>query len=123
MKDPNFILLYVSDPAASAAFYSGLLGRPVIESSPNFAMVELAGGVGLGLWASRDVDPKSSATGGGAEICFPADSSEDVDRRHERWSARGIRIAQKPTAKEFGYTFVGLDPDGHRLRVLHASAA
>ena len=27
MSDPNFILLYVDNPAASAEFYSGLLGR------------------------------------------------------------------------------------------------
>ena len=27
MPDPNFLLLYVADPAASAAFYRGLLGR------------------------------------------------------------------------------------------------
>ena len=30
---------------------------------------------------------------------------------------RGIEILQKPTRMDFGFTFVGLDPDGHRLRV------
>jgi hypothetical protein len=28
-----------------------------------------------------------------------------------------LKIAQAPTAMDFGMTFVALDPDGHRLRV------
>ena len=31
--------------------------------------------------------------------------------------AAGVPIAQAPVALDFGYTFVGLDPDGHRLRM------
>jgi len=50
--DPNFILLYVESPAASAAFYADLLGRPPVEASPTFAMFGLASGVMLGLWGA-----------------------------------------------------------------------
>ena len=51
MSDPNFIIPYVKNPAQSAAFYAGLLGRPPVDSSPNFAMFALSSGVMLGLWA------------------------------------------------------------------------
>ena len=39
-----------------------------------------------------------------------------VRELHADWSARGLTIAQAPTAMDFGFTFVALDPDGHRLR-------
>ena len=38
MPDPNFILLYVDSPAASAGFYADLLGHTPVEASPTFAM-------------------------------------------------------------------------------------
>ncbi len=47
----NFIILYVQDPPASADFYSVLLGRPVVERAPTFAMLPLCQGVMLGLWS------------------------------------------------------------------------
>jgi hypothetical protein len=39
-----------------------------------------------------------------------------VEATHTRWLALGLPIAQPPTRMDFGYTCVGLDPDGHRLR-------
>lgn len=30
-----------------------------------------------------------------------------------------MEIVQAPEAMDFGYTFSGIDPDGHRLRVYH----
>ena len=35
---------------------------------------------------------------------------------------RGVKIAQAPTRMDFGYTFLGLDPDGHRVRVFAPGA-
>jgi predicted lactoylglutathione lyase len=40
-----------------------------------------------------------------------------VNDMHADWSERGVAIAQRPLAMDFGYTFVALDRDGHRLRV------
>jgi catechol 2,3-dioxygenase-like lactoylglutathione lyase family enzyme len=37
MTDPNLVILYVDNPATSAAFYAGLLGRTPVESSPTFS--------------------------------------------------------------------------------------
>ena len=40
MSHPNFILLYVDSPSASAAFYADLLDAQPVEASPTFAHVE-----------------------------------------------------------------------------------
>ncbi len=48
---------------------------------------------------------------------FAEASDAAVDERFAQWTGEGIVIAQEPTRMEFGYTFAGLDPDGHRLRV------
>jgi catechol 2,3-dioxygenase-like lactoylglutathione lyase family enzyme len=116
LADPNFILLYVESPAASAAFYANLLGRPPIESSPTFAMFALASGVMLGLWARHTVEPSASGSGGG-EIAFTVADAAAVAAVHADWHGRGLAIVQPPTRMDFGQTFVALDPDGHRLRV------
>lgn len=117
MRDPNFYLLYVDSPNASASFYAGLLGRPPVEAAETFAMFALEGGAMLGLWARRGVEPPPAAGGGGAELAFAVDSRHAVDEAHAEWMGRGVKIAQRPVQMDFGYTFVGLDPDGHRLRV------
>lgn len=117
MLDPNFVLLYVDNPAASAAFYADLLGRSPVEASPTFAMFALASGLRLGLWSRHTVEPAAAAAGGGAELGFPVADAAAVDALHADWRARGLPVAQAPTAMDFGHTFVALDPDGHRLRV------
>jgi catechol 2,3-dioxygenase-like lactoylglutathione lyase family enzyme len=121
MIDPNFVLLYVDDPTASAAFYTDLLGKPPVEASPGFAMFATASGVMLGLWKRLEVTPPSSTRGGGGEVAFAVASPAAVRETHAAWSGRGLVIAQEPTELDFGYTFVALDPDGHRLRVFAPS--
>ncbi|MFO1399553.1 MAG: VOC family protein [Burkholderiales bacterium] len=117
MPDPNFVILYVDAPPASAAFYARLLGTPVIESSPTFALLPLREGTMLGLWSRHTVAPAAAAGGGGMEIAFTVAAPSEVDATHARWSADGLPILQPPTDMDFGRTFVAHDPDGHRLRV------
>jgi catechol 2,3-dioxygenase-like lactoylglutathione lyase family enzyme len=121
MKNPDFVLLYVDSPEKSGAFYADVLGRQPVEASANFAMFVLDSGLKLGLWARHDVQPAVSAKAGGAELALTVDADR-VDATHDDWKKRGITIAQQPTDMDFGRTFVGLDPDGHRLRV-YAPAA
>jgi predicted enzyme related to lactoylglutathione lyase len=116
MQAPNFILLYVENPLASAAFYEKLLGRPPVESSTNFSVFALDGGLKIGFWREGEVQPKPTAQPGGTEIIFALNGAEAVDALCVDWRQRGMPIAQEPTAMDFGYTFVALDPDGHRLR-------
>lgn len=122
MTDPNFIILYVDSPAASATFYAGLLGRDPIEASPTFAMFALKPGLMLGLWSRQTVEPAASASGGGAEIAFTVADPAAVAAVHDDWRAKGLPILQAPVDLDFGHTFVASDPDGHRLRVFAPGA-
>lgn len=123
MNHPDLIILYVDNLPASESFYTNLLGMPPAESSPVFAMFVLANGLKLGLWARHMVEPAVTAAAGGGELCIMVDGSAAADALHADWLGRGLKIAQPPTGKEFGYTFVLLDPDGHRLRVFAPGAA
>jgi catechol 2,3-dioxygenase-like lactoylglutathione lyase family enzyme len=127
MPDFNFLLLHVDDPAPSAAFYADLLGAPIVEQSPTFAMLPLRDGVMLGLWSRHSVEPKSAAAAGvrevASEVAFAVADAATVEAMHADWKRRGLKIAQVPTRMDFGTTFVALDPDGHRLRVFAPEAA
>jgi predicted enzyme related to lactoylglutathione lyase len=117
MPEFSFVLLYVENPPASADFYAGLLGKPIIDSSSTFAMLPLREGCMLGLWSRDTVAPAPAALPGASEIAFTVADAAAVDDEHRKWAARGLTIAQPPTQMDFGHTFVALDPDGNRLRV------
>jgi len=118
MLEPNYILLYVNDPIASEKFYSDLLGLKPVESSPTFALFVLSSGVKFGLWSKHTVEPAATLTGGGCEIAISVADNDAVEALHTEWSQRGLTILQPPTDLDFGHTFVALDPDAHRIRVL-----
>jgi catechol 2,3-dioxygenase-like lactoylglutathione lyase family enzyme len=117
MPDINYILLYVDNPPASAAFYADLLGKPAIEVAPTFALLAMDCGLMLGLWSKSGVEPKPVGAPGGSEIAIKVGDADAVRATYADWVKRGLPIAQAPTAMDFGPTFVALDPDGHRLRV------
>lgn len=119
----NFVLLYVADTDASARFYADLLAVRIIEQHVGFAMLALREGVMLGLWARDTVEPAVEAAPGGSEIAFRADDRSALVALCDAWRRRGVIIAQPVAEKDFGTTFVGLDPDGHRLRVVAPPAA
>lgn len=121
MSDPSFVILYVDDPTASAAFYATLLGRAPVESSPTFVMFALSSGVMLGLWGRGGVEPAATAPGG-AELAFTVPDEAAVRATYAAWVERRMAIALAPTKLDFGFTFVALDPDGHRLRVFAPEA-
>jgi len=122
MADFNLVVLYVDDAQASSAFYQALLECPVAQSSPKFVLLPLGNGTMLGLWQRDAVEPPSASQAGSSEISWAAANAEAVRATCETWTRRGVRIAQPPTAMPFGHTFVALDPDGHRLRVLAPAA-
>ena len=115
--NPNFVILYVDNPPKSAAFYQDLLGRAPVETSPTFALFVLDAGFKLGLWSRHTVEPAARVTGGGNELCIAVDGNQRVDELFADWGARKLTVAQTPEEMDFGYTFVVLDPDQHRLRV------
>ena len=122
MTKPNMILLYVQDPAKSVDFYADILNVKPLEQSPTFAMFQMNEKIILGLWAKHTVEPKVTATPGATELGVHVEGRAAVDATHADWAKRNVPIAQAPTKMDFGYTFVGLDPDGHRLRVFSPEA-
>lgn len=118
----GLVVLYVNDIAASTHFYRGLLGTEPVESSANFAMFPMPP-VMLGLWKRDEVKPAPNGAPGALELDFTMDSTKAVLDYHSEWVKRGLKIAQEPVEMDFGHTFVALDPDGHRLRVLAPNAA
>ena len=121
MTNPNFIILYVDSPAISAQFYADLLGKPPIEASPTFAIFALASGMMLGLWSTSAVKPPATANAGSGELAFTVANDDGVDSMYSDWCNRRLVIVQTPSKMDFGYTFVALDPDGHRLRIFAPS--
>ena len=119
----NFVLLYVTDPLASADFYSRLLGRPPVEASSTFAMINLHDDIMLGLWLRKDVLPRPVASPGGSEVVFAVADADEVRTTYRKWVEQRLGIVQPPTEMDFGHTFVALDPDGNRLRVYARHAA
>lgn len=122
MLNPNFVILYVANPLASADFYSNLLENKPVESSPTFVMFALEKGFRLGLWSKDTVEPAAAAPlGGGSELVILVPTSEAVHERYENWRKRGLTIIQEPVRMDFGLNFVTVDPDGHRIRVYEHS--
>ena len=115
MRTLNYILLAVADPAASASFYSALLGIQPVENSPTFVLYVLPNGIKLGLWIKGEIEPAPRAAGG-IEVCFSEDGYDAVRTTFDDWKQKA-RTIQQPTEMDFGFTFVVEDPDGHRLRV------
>jgi catechol 2,3-dioxygenase-like lactoylglutathione lyase family enzyme len=115
----SFVLLFVKNPLESSLFYQRLFNLAPIEQSPTFALFALPNGVMLGLWSRATARPAVVADGGGTEICFNEDSEEKVDAAYNKWKQQGVAMALQPMAMEgMKRTFVALDPDGHRIRVL-----
>ena len=122
MSNVNFVLLYVADPRRSAEFYARIFNRKPVELSAGYAMFVLPSGLKIGLWKREEVQPPPENTSSSAEIVVAEESDAQVDERFAQWTGDGVVIAQQPTRMEFGYTFVALDPDGHRVRVYKLAA-
>jgi catechol 2,3-dioxygenase-like lactoylglutathione lyase family enzyme len=121
MLNPNYLLLYVDSPKASGAFYGDLLGLTPVEAQATFVLFVLPSGLKLGLWSRYTVEPAAAPmgtpVGGGGELCFTVADRDAVRATYQSWGDKGLRIMQAPVAMDFGFTFVALDSDGHRLRV------
>jgi predicted enzyme related to lactoylglutathione lyase len=117
MTTPNLILLYVADPIRSSEFYQKLLGRAPLASFPTYAAFKFDNGLHLGLWSVSAANFVSAGTGHRSELAFMVEDDQEVDKLYDAWRAAGVTIEQEPMMAVFGRTFVGLDPDGRRLRV------
>ncbi len=117
---PDMQILYVEDIQRSTDFYARLYGKPPVEASAGFVMF-VVDGARLGLWLRPNVEPAAQLTGGGGEVCVTVSDKAEVDQLAAEWRRLGISLAQEPVTMDFGYTFVALDPDQHRVRVFNPS--
>lgn len=116
MNHPDLLILYVEDINRSKAFYQSLLAVPAIEASNSFMMFKLDSGLRFGLWSKYEVLPKADVNPGSMEVAILVPDLETLYRMQDDWRLQNIPILQEITKLDFGMTFVGLDPDGHRLR-------
>ena len=91
MFKPSTLLQYVRDVAASATFYSSILGTPPVEQSPGFALFLLGDGAALGLWQRDGVLPPVTAEAGAAEPAMAAAHPAAVQQLRDAWRAHGAR--------------------------------
>ena len=118
MPQPTAVLFYVGDIPKSVAFYSDLLERKPTVSSPFYAMFKLDSGFEFAIYDRNKLQPPSAAVSGAAELGFTVADSTVLNGMHQQWVKKGIPIIMQPMKMYFGgIHFMGLDPDGHRLRV------
>ncbi|WP_430875477.1 VOC family protein [Gilliamella sp. G0441] len=117
MFKPNSVIVYVKDVDASTEFYAKILGRPPVKTYPGFAVFLLNDNFILGLQEADKITPKAPNHYGGFELSFSDVTKNDVDAIYSAWKKLNVKIELEPQMLDFGYTFVGNDPDGHRLRV------
>tara|TARA_R110001606_G_scaffold351909_2_gene502243 strand:- start:227 stop:604 length:378 start_codon:yes stop_codon:yes gene_type:complete len=114
----NFNILYVDNVQRSVDFYRPLFDREPVESTEGFALFVSEAGAKFGLWAREDVLPKANdVPAGSMEVALALDNLIRLQINYIKWRELGVEIIQEPTELDFGTTFTGLDPDGHRLRV------
>lgn len=116
MLEPSTIVIYVADLEKSKSFYQTVLKIPGDMHSNSFVSFTFPNGLSLGLKDRATVYPASSGYGGG-EIAFSMNTTDEVDILYSEWKDKGILMPEEPKNIAFGYTFVALDPDNHRIRV------
>lgn len=109
--------MYVNDVVKSTEFYSGILESAPVEQYHEFSVFVLSENFILGLQFKSGIDPEPQPQFGGFELCMSDTTNQDVDAVYLKWRELNVQIIMKPTMLDFGYTFVAVDPDGHRLRV------
>lgn len=114
---PNSLILYVSDVDISTEFYRKILKAEPLQRFEDFTVFSLSDQFVLGLQAKDAIDPKAQDQFGGFELCLGDVTKETVDAMYAQFVKDQVSILMAPCTLDFGYTFVALDPDGHRLRV------
>ena len=117
MFKPNSIIIYVKNVDISTDFYTKLFAQEPIETYPGFAVFLLKDEFVLGLQQADEITPKAPKHYGGFELSLSDVTKDEVDKIYSEWKKLNLKIELEPQMLDFGYTFVGNDPDGHRLRI------
>lgn len=118
MTQPTAVLFYVVDIVKSSKFYSDLFDLIPTVASPFYVMFKLDNGFEFAIYDRNKLQPPAATMSASAELCFLVADRAALDSLHEQWVQKGIEIIMPPAKMYFGGVhFMGLDPDGHRLRV------
>jgi uncharacterized glyoxalase superfamily protein PhnB len=118
VPQPTAVLFYVADIARSSAFYSDLFDLKPTVASPFYAMYKLDTGFEFAIYDRNKLQPPAAAMSASAELGFTVADNAALNALHREWIEKGIEIIMPPMKMYFGgIHFMGLDPDGHRLRV------
>lgn len=117
MLNANLVVFYVQNLSRSINFYTDITGHQPDEMSPNFAVIDLKSGLKLGLWINNLENQPINYEGCTSELIFEVEQQQ-VEELHHSWKQKNITILQPPTQMDFGYNFIALDPDHHRIRVV-----
>ncbi|WP_374311507.1 VOC family protein [Dongia sp.] len=116
----SLITLGVDDLARARRFYESGLGWKISSASnENVVFIQLAGGVGLGLFSRKSLaeDAHLSDAGSGFSgitLAQNLESKEAVDRAMDRAIAAGGKLLKKPEDVFWGgYSGYFADPEGH----------
>lgn len=118
LLEPDKMVLYVHDLMRSSHFYQDLLGITPEEVSITFHSFKLSNGMGLALKAMHAVEPLVDNKNGNGELAFTLDRNQSIDELLKVWQAKKIKIIFPLCTVSYGDTFVALDPDENRLRVV-----
>ena len=114
----GFVILYVNDIDRMKAFYTNVLGLPVVEefSGPTFVALQPTGGAFLALQdkAAKRVPHGQEKLNASVEVSFEAD---DVDEIWTDWKEKGVEMVTDPMDMPFGRYFMAKDPEGYYLSV------
>ena len=106
-------VVFVSDSAATAAFYRAL-GFRVSGGAPGDGWVEMSnGGTTLGIHTTYDGDGTAP---GDVQLGLEIVADETLEGVHERLAAAGY-AAEPIRAQPFGRSMTLIDPDGARIQI------
>jgi predicted enzyme related to lactoylglutathione lyase len=112
----GIVILYVRDIQKAKAFYTEVVGLPVIEeqSDVNFIMLRPTEGSLLALEDISVLPAGQAKEPGSIEVGLEV---ADADAVWQRWKSHGVEMVTELEDKPFGRTFLAKDPEGHYLTV------
>jgi len=114
LTGPDFIGIQTHDLAAARAFYSGRLGLPVLQETPDAVVFDSKPIPFAVRTPLVDLDAVQGRLGWGIALWFACD---DADTLHSELQAEGIAIVFPPKDGPFGRYFAFHDPFGYTVTV------
>jgi predicted enzyme related to lactoylglutathione lyase len=113
IKEIAFTGSSVTDMKRARAFYEDILGLEPSEEMAGGKWIEY--GVGGGIFAITNIDPKWTPSSQGAAIAFEVD---DIDSMIQQLKKSGAKFFLEKSETPVCWTAIVYDPDGNKV-VIH----